>query len=689
MFRFTTASFLLLAAGSAFGQSFNVDLNRTTGVGAGVPSASFAGASGQAGTWNDMNSSVSSITLKNLDGTTSTAQLTRSGGGTFFEKSNPAVTGDFEKLMEDAHELSSTGTLTYTFSNLQAGTYAVYVYGACDSFFAYSPVNVTGSTSMADQEIGTDMSANDFFVGATHSLHVKSVTAGGSLVITVGADETMGPATVAGIQIVKLPASLLRIHVNDNAPGLNNGASWSDAFIGLTEALLNARHAGGANVEVWVGSGFYEPTSTPDRYASFDIPDKVKLYGGFVGTETDLGQRLPWGIFLTYLSGDIGTNGLHSDNAYTVVDAANCSAETLMDGFFIVRGYNNDGGISGGKGAGMRLQNSSITLRNCRFLYNEATVSGGAIYSDQGSPTLINCYFYQNECFEGSAVFHADPNPIRMVNCDFIDNYGFEGTVAIDNTDATIMNSFFHGNYAGSEGGAVHVSGSAAQVTIANCTIVGNDSGEFGGGVYVQALADVTLSNSILWYNNAAFEPDMLDRQYVTDGQIGSTVTVNHTTAQGASGSAGLDPMFVDANGADNVWGTTDDNPALAAGSPAIDAGSVFNIAADFGDLDRDLNTIEATSLDFRFENRRIDDPDSADAGTGGAPLPDRGCVEFVPPVCVGDLDEDGDIDSTDLNLLLTDFNCSGGSCIGDIDGDGDTDSTDLNVLLSVFGDPC
>jgi len=61
-----------------------------------------------------------------------------------------------------------------------------------------------------------------------------------------------------------------------------------------------------------------------------------------------------------------------------------------------------------------------------------------------------------------------------------------------------------------------------------------------------------------------------------------------------------------------------------------------------------------------------------------------------TPPACPGDVDGDNDVDSTDLNIVLTDFACAPPNpCTGDADGDGDTDSTDLNIVLSAFGDVC
>ena len=52
------------------------------------------------------------------------------------------------------------------------------------------------------------------------------------------------------------------------------------------------------------------------------------------------------------------------------------------------------------------------------------------------------------------------------------------------------------------------------------------------------------------------------------------------------------------------------------------------------------------------------------------------------------DLDDDCDVDLTDLALLLSDFDCTGG-CTGDTNGDGNTDLTDLARVLSFFDATC
>ncbi len=69
--------------------------------------------------------------------------------------------------------------------------------------------------------------------------------------------------------------------------------------------------------------------------------------------------------------------------------------------------------------------------------------------------------------------------------------------------------------------------------------------------------------------------------------------------------------------------------------------------------------------------------------------LPAGGCPR---PGCeVADIDDDCDVDLTDLAMLLAYYGvmCDPGPCPEDLDGDGDVDLSDLATLLSAYGTDC
>ena len=79
---------------------------------------------------------------------------------------------------------------------------------------------------------------------------------------------------------------------------------------------------------------------------------------------------------------------------------------------------------------------------------------------------------------------------------------------------------------------------------------------------------------------------------------------------------------YWDADGPDNVFGTTDDDLRLDPNSPCIDAGT----------NDADVNTPEVEpflAIDLELNLRRIDDPATPDTGYGSVPLIDMGAYEF------------------------------------------------------------
>ena len=120
------------------------------------------------------------------------------------------------------------------------------------------------------------------------------------------------------------------------------------------------------------------------------------------------------------------------------------------------------------------------------------------------------------------------------------------------------------------------------------------------------------------------------------------TLDVNYCCVQGwtgdwpGEGNCNWDPLFVDADGADNLPGTEDDNLQLSPRSPCIDAGDNTAVPADTTDLDADDNTTEPTPWDFDGNPRFIDALHADDTGRGIPPIVDMGAFEFSQPPGLG-----------------------------------------------------
>jgi hypothetical protein len=82
-------------------------------------------------------------------------------------------------------------------------------------------------------------------------------------------------------------------------------------------------------------------------------------------------------------------------------------------------------------------------------------------------------------------------------------------------------------------------------------------------------------------------------------------------------GNIAGDPLFVDADGADNTPGTADDNLRLQLTSPAIDAGK--NAAVPPG-----------VTTDLDGNPRFVDIPSVPNTGSGTPPIVDMGAYETL-----------------------------------------------------------
>ncbi|MBE2198860.1 MAG: hypothetical protein IAE79_09635 [Anaerolinea sp.] len=539
--------------------------------------------------------------------------------------------------------------------------------------------------------------------------------------------------------VVSIPANAAtgpRCYVDAGAGGVNDGDSWTNAYLDLQTALSDPNCT-----EIWVADGVYKPGAVGNRSATFQLKNSVAVYGGFNGTETALSQR-NWTTNVTILSGDIDNNDTNTDgnniaesvtdivgaNSYHVVTGSGTNSTALLDGFVITAGQANgsipdyngggmytyngsptltgitfSGNTAANSGGAMFTEDSSPTLTGITFSGNTAANSGGAMFNFNGSPTLMDVTFSGNTAansgggiftedsspmltgitFSGNAadngggmfnfnssstltdvtfsgntatnfgggMFSHYNNPTTLTGVTFSGNtadYGggmynetssptmtnitFSGNTANESgggmlnyyfSSPTLMNVTFSGNTANNSGGGMFTF-SGSNPTLTNITFSGNTATNFGGGMYNQDLSSSpTLTNVIVWGNTATTGTGIYNNS--------STPTISYSDIQSCGGSGSwvlacgsnggnnidADPLFVDANGADNTYGTPDDNLRLQLTSPAIDAGN--NAAVPFG-----------VTTDLDGKPRFWDIPLVSDTGSGTPPIVDMGAYETV-----------------------------------------------------------
>ncbi len=336
----------------------------------------------------------------------------------------------------------------------------------------------------------------------------------------------------------------MRCHVDRNASGADDGSSWADAYTDLQSALTNP-----ACTEIWVAAGRYKPVvpvdysqpTSAERDVSFVIRAGVAVYGGFDGSETQLGQRDPANN-RTLLTGDIDGN----DNSLQLPDWTDIDgvmdgtamnsrhvvrldgsvtpvgADTVLDGFVIVGGYADGTGSDDGHGGGLYCDGSgptgacSPTLANLVLAGNYAMVGGGVALdaSDGGlaSPTLANVNF------SGNGASDSGGGMVMVASED-------AGQTRSGTSRPQLTDVVFAGNQAGlpaannvGTGGSMSAVAAAGGVIepVLNRVVFRDSSTGLAGG----AMVNMTLGGTI--------DFDMIDVQFIG----------NHADAPGSKGGA-------------------------------------------------------------------------------------------------------------------------------------------------------
>lgn len=306
------------------------------------------------------------------------------------------------------------------------------------------------------------------------------------------------------------------------------GRSFYTSFSTLEDALgyiRSMRDKGhNDNFEILVAGGTYKPSNertttaavTHDqRLYSFEVPQGVSIYGGFVGTEkytsgsvssvpgmsdtsftniegddkdltgilnertySDFNQNginEPWELAnQTILSGQINASST-AQNAYHVVFTDKGTATTanpvVLDGLTVMNGETDN-----------QLSISTDENEQGR---------GGGIYSNGVTYTISRCRLLNNTAVRGGAVFVRDAD-LNLSGCILAGNKTVENEASASGNTTTLK----------SRGGAAYVSGISKAVNLraANTLWANNESAGEGGAIGTNYAEGVSSSHDPLLY---------------------------------------------------------------------------------------------------------------------------------------------------------------------------------------------
>jgi parallel beta-helix repeat protein len=353
------------------------------------------------------------------------------------------------------------------------------------------------------------------------------------------------------------------VDITKAAAPTQNGASWATAY-GNLQTALTASAAGSA---IWVAKGTYKTTATTTRTIYFNIPSDVKVYVGFVGTETMLSQR-NFRTNVTVLSGEIGNVNTTNDNSYHVVTLDGSGVNTTLDGFTVVGGYAN---FDPGRVVSAPAPPSTSTIET----------GGGIVVQNAGMPTIANCMIVSNAAVTGGGIYAGDGSTPKIMACKIMSNQATFGAGIYfqGSSNGSVTNTLLSGNR-----GIGTVYNNSSNPMITNCTFGGN--GGYNGGIF-NTSSQPTVTNTIIWGNATPFN----DVQSI----------VRNSDIQGGypgAGNINIDPKFVSPEPS-GIAPTLNGDYHLQANSLTINRGDNGTITLTDTDLDGNLRRFSGGTVDM------------------------------------------------------------------------------------------
>lgn len=334
----------------------------------------------------------------------------------------------------------------------------------------------------------------------------------------------------------------------------------------------------------------------------------IRLYGGFAGNETALGQR-NWSTRQTILDGGHLARCVVADGSTWPL-----GSEITIDGLVL-----RDGNAPHNYGGGVYAAACTSTIRNCVFDGNDADSGGGLCATAMATVNLtdstftgnsssrtdgggaLSCVLYayvfmtrctlsNNTAAYGGGLsarssllsardcsitgntahgdgggFYANDGAVLIDDCRIEDNTADNGAGIFTSAGAsTITNCVVAGNHTSGtvgKGGGIHLEDASTEDLLAANTVSGNTAYQ-GGGLYLHGCY-ATIANNAIAYNGGGI--------YAVENHaalMNNDLYANGTDYFGTSpgqGDISTNPLFVNRTAGDYH---------LIGGSPCIDAGT-------------------------------------------------------------------------------------------------------------------
>jgi hypothetical protein len=336
----------LLVCGSAAAQSFNVDLGTNTTYP--LPAPTYGAAASQPGPWVNGGTTSPVAALTDINGVVTAAALTFSVTGTGINANTYGLTGDDQMLLCDLIDMA--GNCTFTFTNLQAGDYALYTYAwASDNNMAITLVTPGPGAAEGPQPVGGTWTGAHV-QGITYALHhFANVPANGSIAITTSVQTTFD--SINGFQLVHgsggPPANAYCFGdgTGTACPCGNNGAVGNGCASSVNPAGGNLAATGAASIANDTfslnGSGmpnssalYFQGTTQTAGGAGTAFGDGLRCASGSIirlGTKTNVGgsSSYPGGSTPVSVKGNNAAGNVRTYQCWYRNAAAFCNQDTF------------------------------------------------------------------------------------------------------------------------------------------------------------------------------------------------------------------------------------------------------------------------------------------------------------------------------------------------------------------------